>query len=87
MAVATQKGIGLTPNMPAADKAIGRQNAAAALFVISSVIMLVVIYTSARIMRGESVPLSEIMATERHPLLGLTIEELYNALKANAQKI
>jgi 2-amino-4-hydroxy-6-hydroxymethyldihydropteridine diphosphokinase len=32
-------------------------------------------------------PLSEIMATERHPLLGRTIEELYNALKANAQKI
>ena len=32
-------------------------------------------------------PLSEIMATEHHPLLGRTIEELYNALKANAQKI
>ena len=32
-------------------------------------------------------PLSEIMAAERHPLLGRTIEELYNALKTNAQKI
>ena len=31
--------------------------------------------------------LCEIMAAERHPLLGRTIEELYNALKANAQKI
>ncbi|MBR3793379.1 MAG: 2-amino-4-hydroxy-6-hydroxymethyldihydropteridine diphosphokinase [Alistipes sp.] len=32
-------------------------------------------------------PLCEIMAAERHPLLGRTIEELYNALKTNAQKI
>lgn len=32
-------------------------------------------------------PLCEIMAAERHPLLNRTIEELYNALKTNAQKI
>lgn len=32
-------------------------------------------------------PLCEIMAAERHPLLDQTIEELYNALKTNVQKI
>ena len=46
--IATQKGMGSIDSCEAAESAIGKAKAAAALLVISSVIMLVVMYSMAK---------------------------------------
>ena len=47
MQMTTKKGIGLTPNWVDRDKAMGKASAAAALLVISSVKMFVMINSTA----------------------------------------
>ena len=79
-----QKGVGSAPNFVATESAIGNAKAAAALFVISSVMMFVTMYITASIVYGET---SSQMPIINSATASATPETLIARLIAKAEAI